>query len=330
MGSSKDGLAFSPPPPPALPNPVRDRSPSDDESSRQPDITDVAALNKIDWETVIERGDRRLLLAKTIYTLSKDERAKLTSLLGSVEKNTWRRRLREALKAIQKERHKITSITGEDVFLYKRMATLYVSWFKVVLIKNGIPTAYLKEARRKDEVFPYYNDLTEILCVEHRKSIKRETSCEIINSSQNTSRNGSTLVTDPIIIIDDDDEQEPSGKEAQAQEIVRSTPRKKRKRAVAESREAMETQSRAQRRVEEQATRQRILQEEGGIENDDPEKKIVSFDDPVICLHRDLGRRIKEHQLSGIQFMWRELIKDEKNEGCLLAHTMGLGKTMQV
>ncbi|KAG8209654.1 Transcriptional regulator ATRX-like protein [Trichophyton interdigitale] len=330
-GSPKNGLAF-PPAPSGLPNPVCDRSPSDDESSRQPDITDVAALNKIDWETVIERGDRRLLLAKTIYTLKKDYRAKLTSLLGSVEKNTWRRRLREALKAIQKEKHEITSVPEEDVSLYKRMATLYVSWFKVELIKDvGIPIAYLKEARRKDELFPYYNDLTEILCVEHQKSIKRERSCEIINPPQNTSRNGSTMITEPIIIIDDDDddEQEPSGKEAQAQEIVRSTPRRKRKRAVAESKEAMETQSRAQRRVEEQATRQRILQE-GGIENDDPEKKIISFDDPVICLHRDLGRRIKEHQLSGIQFMWRELIKDEKNEGCLLAHTMGLGKTMQV
>jgi SNF2 family DNA or RNA helicase len=28
--------------------------------------------------------------------------------------------------------------------------------------------------------------------------------------------------------------------------------------------------------------------------------------------------------------MWRELIQDDKSEGCLLAHTMGLGKTMQV
>ncbi|EFR00720.1 ISWI chromatin-remodeling complex ATPase ISW2 [Nannizzia gypsea CBS 118893] len=328
----KDGLEFSPRAAPVLSDTVLDHSPPDAESSELPDVTDIAALNKVSWKTVIGRGDRKRLLAKTIYTLSKDERAKLTSLLSSVDKSTWRRRLREALKAIQKETYKISSITGEDIFLYKRMATLYVSWLKLELIQNsvGIPTAYLKEARRKDEVFPFYNDLTEILRVERPKSVKRETSCEIISFSQNTSRKGSTPAIDPIIIEDEDDEQEPLGREVEVQEIFRSTPRKKRKRAVAESKEAMETQSRAQRRVEEQATRQRMLQEEGGIENDDPEKKIVSFDDPVICLHRDIGRRVKEHQISGIQFMWRELIKDEKNEGCLLAHTMGLGKTMQV
>jgi SNF2 family DNA or RNA helicase len=34
--------------------------------------------------------------------------------------------------------------------------------------------------------------------------------------------------------------------------------------------------------------------------------------------------------LTGIQFMWRELIEANNQQGCLLAHTMGLGKSMQV
>ena len=67
-----------------------------------------------------------------------------------------------------------------------------------------------------------------------------------------------------------------------------------------------------------------------GISNDDPKHQAVSFGDPVIYLDPHNGARVKPHQLRGIQFLWRELIEDENQQGCLLAHTMGLGKTMQV
>ncbi|KAJ8119850.1 hypothetical protein ONZ43_g3290 [Nemania bipapillata] len=40
--------------------------------------------------------------------------------------------------------------------------------------------------------------------------------------------------------------------------------------------------------------------------------------------------RIKEHQVTGVRFMWDQLVAARKRQGCLLAHTMGLGKTMQV
>ncbi|KAM5486153.1 hypothetical protein MaudMau93_005070 [Microsporum audouinii] len=325
--SPKDRLQF--PASSLLPNPMRDQTPS--ATSELPDFNDVAGMAEVNWNTLTERRDRKRLLAKTVYTLSEEERSKLTSLLSSMEKNAWRRRVREALKAIQKNRPgRIASASEDDSFCYRRMATLYVSWLRIEQIQGskGIRKSHIKESREKDDLFPFYNDLTEILCVEHPKRAKREPSCEIVNSLQKTSQEGSAQANNPIIIEDEEDD--PSGKDADTQGSTRATPRKKRKRPVAESREAMETQNRAQRRVEEQASQQRRLQEEGGIENDDPERKIVSFDDPVIYLHRDLGRRVKEHQISGIQFMWRELIKDEKNEGCLLAHTMGLGKTMQV
>jgi SNF2 family DNA or RNA helicase len=40
-----------------------------------------------------------------------------------------------------------------------------------------------------------------------------------------------------------------------------------------------------------------------------------------------IADRIKDHQIDGVRFMWNHLTA---NQGCLLAHTMGLGKTMQV
>jgi SNF2 family DNA or RNA helicase len=70
--------------------------------------------------------------------------------------------------------------------------------------------------------------------------------------------------------------------------------------------------------------------EKRGLGNSDPDKQAVNFKEPPIYLHKDIGEHVKPHQLAGIQFMWRELIEAKKPQGCLLAHVMGLGKTMQV
>ncbi|KAL4980200.1 hypothetical protein BDW66DRAFT_125843 [Aspergillus desertorum] len=67
-----------------------------------------------------------------------------------------------------------------------------------------------------------------------------------------------------------------------------------------------------------------------GVSNDNAGRHAGSFKEPVIFLHPHIGQRVKPHQLNGIQFMWRELVEDKTQEGCLLAHTMGLGKTMLV
>lgn len=57
----------------------------------------------------------------------------------------------------------------------------------------------------------------------------------------------------------------------------------------------------------------------------------------LIYVNKVIAERIKKHQIEGVRFMWRQVVNDgsdnveeQKLEGCLLAHTMGLGKTMQV
>lgn len=82
------------------------------------------------------------------------------------------------------------------------------------------------------------------------------------------------------------------------------------------------------RQEKQEAMRQE--REKRGLTNSDPDKQAVTFKEPVIYLPREIGEHVKPHQLAGIQFMWRELIEAKKPQGCLLAHVMGLGKTMQV
>lgn len=45
-------------------------------------------------------------------------------------------------------------------------------------------------------------------------------------------------------------------------------------------------------------------------------------------VHPDVSRYLKVHQVDGIKFLFKNCF--EKNSGCILAHCMGLGKTLQV
>ncbi|KAI1417508.1 hypothetical protein F5Y13DRAFT_151166 [Hypoxylon sp. FL1857] len=50
----------------------------------------------------------------------------------------------------------------------------------------------------------------------------------------------------------------------------------------------------------------------------------------LIYVHPEIAPRIKEHQVGGVRFMWDQIVSSSTKQGCLLAHTMGLGKTMQI
>ncbi|KAK0738322.1 SNF2 family N-terminal domain-containing protein [Schizothecium vesticola] len=52
-------------------------------------------------------------------------------------------------------------------------------------------------------------------------------------------------------------------------------------------------------------------------------------DDALIYINDHIGAKIKDHQIEGVRFMWNNIVKSSLGQGCLLAHEMGLGKTMQ-
>ncbi|XP_062144100.1 protein CHROMATIN REMODELING 20 isoform X4 [Alnus glutinosa] len=57
----------------------------------------------------------------------------------------------------------------------------------------------------------------------------------------------------------------------------------------------------------------------------------------AVRIPRSISAKLKAHQVAGIRFMWENIIQSirkvksgDKGLGCILAHTMGLGKTFQV
>lgn len=82
------------------------------------------------------------------------------------------------------------------------------------------------------------------------------------------------------------------------------------------------------RRAKDETTRNKL----SGVENAGMIRinigKYVRHND--IFFHPSLAEILKPHQVEGIRFMWQQLVQTGENRGALLAHTMGLGKTLQV
>jgi len=74
-----------------------------------------------------------------------------------------------------------------------------------------------------------------------------------------------------------------------------------------------------------------LLQMIPGSEHDDENiavNVVRSGKEQPIYIHSSISKQLKAHQIDGVQFLWRETT-NRKAEGCVLAHTMGLGKTCQ-
>ncbi|PGH01216.1 hypothetical protein AJ79_07987 [Helicocarpus griseus UAMH5409] len=311
-------------------------------SPQLPDRPDFEAISQTGIKVFEERRDRGRLLRKLVSTVSSKERHDWYEYIQSKTLERMKSRVRKTLTGLLSEKREKspTLEPGTKRWVLLRITTIYISWRECKSFRGnrGIPKAYLSPAINDntgfDTFYPLFSDAVGEFLEKEDLEMKASGGPQTKPTTEEK-RHGDPTPNRPFA----DQEQQTQGSDfedfpsAHSGPEKHSTPHKKRKKAVKESQEAMDSQRSAQRRVERQEHQRKQLAHKllkTGISNTDPDRQAVSFDNPVIYLHRHIGARVKPHQLSGVQFMWRELIQDEKRQGCLLAHTMGLGKTMQV
>ncbi|KJZ74076.1 hypothetical protein HIM_06525 [Hirsutella minnesotensis 3608] len=131
--------------------------------------------------------------------------------------------------------------------------------------------------------------------------------------------------------LDDGDDTLPN---SQATPSRRKPPRKE----IVRNKEAVNLREmEARRREEQEARRTKVRAERHTMSMVDRDKSRLIINEAkedgqsFIYINEEIGKRIQDHQIDGVRFLWDQIMLDrEVRQGCLLAHTMGLGKTMQV
>ncbi|RYP49704.1 hypothetical protein DL768_004640 [Monosporascus sp. mg162] len=124
-------------------------------------------------------------------------------------------------------------------------------------------------------------------------------------------------------------------------EVADGSPSKKRRPKIIRNREAQNLRETERVLAREQEARKKQLRanlerlEASGVMMGSQRAMIINEskeeNQGFIYVHDEIAPRIKEHQVAGVRFMWDQVVsKSGTRQGCLLAHTMGLGKTMQI
>lgn len=284
--------------------------------AKNEDIETVIEASNMSVEEIVESQNRVQLLAKNILGLSADELQSYPRRLSEFMDDTYRDLIEEALRAMvlnELEPRNNEMDSGKNEFAM-RIGALFLSWHHCIVLDTdrGMETKYITAGIRAIQ-----RDTDDMLATFLRKfkELLPAAKVLILNPPEKHSVNV--------------DREDFNSRPRVSSKIPGRNGSKKKPTTRILSTQQNEAQKRLDRQEKARADLERKT-EKRGLSRHDPAGQAVTFKEPKIYLHPDLGKFVKPHQLLGIQFMWRELIDATDSQGCLLAHVMGLGKTFQV
>lgn len=322
-------VAFKQPPgqPPAEPEIINLESDSDTQNnldkpsttqSPLPALHEVEKISQMSIECLEERQDRKRLLIYIIARCRQDRRQNALMAFDQMSFREMETKVWRSLASLRSHNLKVRGLNLSESDACMLITSWFISWTIPVIMEpeGGIKVSHIIMALDDKAGFGSFYEFLERCLAHYRPPLKLE-SLSLKSAKE-------TPVKRILISPSADDSQD--------------TPKKKRKYVVQESQQAKNLQSLAQERVREQERRKGQLKHRFkamSVNDEDPNKVIVNVGKEdhqgFIYLNPNIGERIQEHQKDGVRFIWRELTAGhEELQGCLLAHTMGLGKTMQV
>ena len=294
-------------------------------SPQLPKLSDVKAIARLDPAMLAERQDRKRLLIYYVHLTPLEIRNQMLRARELDEEEMWSV-VKKILTALYQGSVKLRGFSESDRNAYMRIAVLYVSWtIPVPIDSTGLEKRHIKVTLRERQAFGYfYESLLD--CLNYYAPLTHQ-SLGIVSHSDATPSQSKKLRMKRIVSDEDDDIDQ-----------YNPTPTKKRKYAVPETQQTLDMRYNAQQRVKELQQRQAKVQRRVAqmrVNEGDAAKILVNVGKEDhqhdIFLNPSIGKLIQPHQSEGVRFMWRELTTDHEDlQGCLLAQTMGLGKTMQV
>ena len=304
--------------------------PSSSAEATEPNIgaikySDVNAIHLLDPTKLEERLDRKRLLIWLISHCTKRDRRLVIERTHDQPSAVIQPDIWAAMKMIKAFHRKARGTDHDDqrVAADLRIASWFISFSQCANapVERGFRRTHIIAAIDDEGTFEGFYDFMLKCFAAYQKPSKRKPKQEVLDLSTPTHRR-----------------QKSGGSSDNSPSERNISNRKKRKNAIPENVAAALARTKAADRKHEIEARQRLLQtrlQKMGLNAGDPRGHIVNSgkfeDQDAIMLSPSIGRHVQPHQLEGVQFMWRELTSDiDDLQGCLLAHTMGLGKTMQV
>ncbi|KXT04850.1 hypothetical protein AC578_3486 [Pseudocercospora eumusae] len=282
---------------------------------------EVASWNMQD---LVRNGDRKRILIKLLLELGRPAREKLATVIRTRRVPQFTKILLQELRQMQSGSSQRTEDDDDAVPLAARLylAQVYpmhlreimdsVSDLNVDLPWNSIVNDHVQPRMFAGMLDTFLKSPTLFT----PPKVERKSSPPKVPSER-------------VILIDTSDDDD--GPE----------PPKKRKKRHALTEKSAQSQAAALERqqrfniLESQASNSQDLQ---AMIQSDPSRSTVAIniatkDDgqDLIFVDKGIAGKMKDHQITGVRFMWRELTAqgEDGGQGCVLAHTMGLGKTMQ-
>ena len=336
--------------PPGVPYPVNvidldvEGTSSSPSSPTLPGLHDIDGISKMDPKMLIERADRKRLLIYILSRVTQSRREAAFAYISSVSPDEFESLVWRTLQSIRRPREKEHPIqNNKELSTLKDLTGWFISWTNASIIKKegGASHEQVRCAASDREGFgPFLNILLDCQCLRFwSQTINKDTTSinmsnmhssqiEATSSQESLLQSQTTPVKKKRALLElSDDNMNSHG----------ASKFKKRKYAVAESQEGINLRQNAQERMVESKKRGsrlvKSLEKSGhtGGQSDIVINTGKLENQELICVESTIAARIQPHQVDGIRFLWREIIGDEESQqGCLLAQTMGLGKTMQV
>lgn len=289
-----------------------------DPPNRFPALNDVDGIREMDPADLVERQDRKRLLIWMVAHTPAPQRQVASNYMNKMSMEVSRAHVMSGLSKLSHHKRRLKHMDKEDSDSIMRIATWRVCWtIPVKVTSEGLQTPHIIATLEDDDGYePFYDFLLN--CLQHYQEIPSL-------PSQNTPKKRREL-----IVREDSDQG------------LQDSQHRKRKYFVPESQETLDKRHAAQDRL--RANEERRRREE--LKHRFKKMNTVNIDTPKVVVNPGKladqdwvylnprfgnGARIKPHQEEGLQFLWREITAEHEDlQGCLLAQTMGLGKTMQV